>query len=129
MKGLTRRMLLTASLAMIGGKARGQSRSVDIDISGLAVDELMMIERGGARLAVRRLSCSAFLVLDTNCTHLGCPVQAIASAHFAFRCFCHGSQFAPDGAVLRGPAERPLPSYSYHRISRNKIRVLLDRPQ
>lgn len=42
-----------------------------------------------------------------NCTHLGCtfPWNAIDQQ---FQCPCHGSRFAPDGSVVRGPADRPL---------------------
>jgi cytochrome b6-f complex iron-sulfur subunit len=39
------------------------------------------------------------------CTHLGCIVQPSPSG---FDCPCHGSQFAADGAVLKGPAPKPL---------------------
>ncbi len=40
------------------------------------------------------------------CTHLGCIVK---SAEGGFECPCHGSRFAADGAVLKGPAPRSLP--------------------
>lgn len=39
------------------------------------------------------------------CTHLGCIVQPSPTG---FDCPCHGSRFAADGGVLRGPAPRPL---------------------
>ena len=39
------------------------------------------------------------------CTHLGCIVKPTAEG---FECPCHGSRFARDGAVTRGPAPSPL---------------------
>ena len=39
------------------------------------------------------------------CTHLGCIVHPSPSG---FDCPCHGSQFASDGAVIKGPAPKPL---------------------
>lgn len=44
--------------------------------------------------------------ISTTCTHLGCVVKPNAEG---FECPCHGSRFAHDGAVARGPAPRPLP--------------------
>ena len=39
------------------------------------------------------------------CTHLGCIVKPTEQG---FECPCHGSAFAADGTVVRGPAPRPL---------------------
>ena len=43
--------------------------------------------------------------ISTICTHLGCVVKPTPEG---FECPCHGSRFALDGAVTRGPAPRPL---------------------
>jgi Rieske Fe-S protein len=40
------------------------------------------------------------------CTHLGCIVNAQPDG---FHCPCHGSRFALDGSVIKGPAPRALP--------------------
>ena len=40
------------------------------------------------------------------CTHLGCIVKHVTGG---FDCPCHGSHFAPDGAVTKGPAPVALP--------------------
>jgi cytochrome b6-f complex iron-sulfur subunit len=39
------------------------------------------------------------------CTHLGCIVRPSAQG---FDCPCHGSTFAPDGSVTKGPAPSAL---------------------
>jgi nitrite reductase/ring-hydroxylating ferredoxin subunit len=44
--------------------------------------------------------------ISTTCTHLGCVVKPGAEG---FECPCHGSRFARDGAVTKGPAPKPLP--------------------
>lgn len=41
------------------------------------------------------------------CTHLGCHLHW-NSTEQCWDCPCHGSHFAPDGAVLNGPAMAPL---------------------
>ena len=45
--------------------------------------------------------------LNAICTHLGCVVPWSA-ANNKFMCPCHGSQYDPTGAVVRGPAPLPL---------------------
>nr|ACF24531.1 cytochrome b6-f complex iron-sulfur subunit [Gymnochlora stellata] len=45
--------------------------------------------------------------LNAVCTHLGCVVPWDGQDN-KFKCPCHGSQYAADGHVVRGPAPRPL---------------------
>jgi cytochrome b6-f complex iron-sulfur subunit len=40
------------------------------------------------------------------CTHLGCIVKPTETG---FDCPCHGSKFAKDGSVIKGPAPKALP--------------------
>ncbi len=44
---------------------------------------------------------------DDRCTHLGCRYTWDKTTD-RYVCPCHGSEFAPNGAVLRGPAVKPL---------------------
>ncbi len=44
--------------------------------------------------------------VSTICTHLGCVVKPTTEG---FECPCHGSRFAVDGEVTRGPAPQALP--------------------
>lgn len=57
---------------------------------------------------VLALGAGTFAALSSQCTHRGCTLDAEATR---LVCPCHGSAFGRDGAVLRGPAERPLPRY------------------
>jgi cytochrome b6-f complex iron-sulfur subunit len=43
--------------------------------------------------------------ISQTCTHLGCIVKATGQG---FDCPCHGSRFAADGSVVKGPAPQPL---------------------
>lgn len=45
-----------------------------------------------------------------RCTHKQCPVK-YNHADRRVDCTCHGSRFALDGKVLRGPAATDLPTY------------------
>jgi cytochrome b6-f complex iron-sulfur subunit len=44
--------------------------------------------------------------ISTICTHLGCIVKPKPGG---FDCPCHGSQYAADGSVTKGPAPKALP--------------------
>ncbi|MBK7708397.1 MAG: Rieske 2Fe-2S domain-containing protein [Acidobacteria bacterium] len=59
----------------------------------------------GRNVAVFRDAEGVFAI-STVCTHLGCIVKAGKSG---FDCPCHGSGFAKDGTVVKGPAPKPLP--------------------
>ena len=54
------------------------------------------------------------------CTHLGCIVKPTAQG---FECPCHGSAFAADGSVVRGPAPRPL---SWHKVTASGGTIVVD---
>ncbi|MFT6851234.1 MAG: cytochrome b6-f complex iron-sulfur subunit [Sphingobacteriales bacterium] len=50
-----------------------------------------------------------YYALSTICTHRGCGIRPAGKA---FVCPCHGSEFAFDGTVLKGPARESLKRYS-----------------
>lgn len=56
---------------------------------------------------VIRKSEKDVVALAPQCTHLGCAYHW-ASEKKEFECPCHTSAFSIDGAVLTGPAPRPL---------------------
>lgn len=51
------------------------------------------------------------LAVNSKCTHQGCDVKWV-SADKKYACPCHDANFAADGKVLKGPADRPLPTYA-----------------
>jgi cytochrome b6-f complex iron-sulfur subunit len=48
--------------------------------------------------------------VNPTCTHKGCIVEW-KSEQKAFVCPCHDAQFSPEGKVIKGPAEKSLPTY------------------
>ncbi len=61
-------------------------------------------------LIVVRNEDNSLAAVSPMCTHQGCTVEWNAEAKNLV-CPCHGSQFAPDGEVLKGPAQEPLATY------------------
>jgi cytochrome b6-f complex iron-sulfur subunit len=68
------------------------------------------ISTSRGRLIVVRVDAATVIALSNVCTHAGCAVSW-RSSDDRLICPCHGSQFAEDGSVIRGPANRPLPAY------------------
>ncbi|WP_196809090.1 FAD-dependent oxidoreductase [Conexibacter woesei] len=66
-----------------------------------------LLKLDGDLVAASRDADGTLRVVSPVCTHLGCRV-AWNRAERSWDCPCHGSRFAPDGAVLQGPAVRPL---------------------
>jgi cytochrome b6-f complex iron-sulfur subunit len=63
--------------------------------------------------------------VDAVCTHLGCLVEQKPDGRFA--CPCHGSQFAVDGDLERGPATQGLHHLAL--LLDQDGRLLVDRSQ
>jgi Rieske Fe-S protein len=65
-----------------------------------------------AQIIVSRASGNQFFAVTSRCTHQACTVSPLNAALGVLPCSCHGSQFAADGTVLRGPATRSLERYA-----------------
>jgi len=79
-------------IASKGAKDRSLAQGLKGDATYLIIKEDKSLEAYG---------------LNAVCTHLGCVVPWSAAQN-KFMCPCHGSQYAPDGHVVRGPAPLPL---------------------
>jgi cytochrome b6-f complex iron-sulfur subunit len=66
----------------------------------------------GRAVAVFRDGDGVFAI-SRVCTHLGCLVK---SEPDGFHCPCHGSRFAPNGSVVKGPAPKALPWLAVSRV-------------
>lgn len=60
----------------------------------------------------RARAAGGVLAYSAICTHQGCDVKTWLSKEKALVCYCHSSKFAllDAGAVVGGPATRPLPA-------------------
>jgi hypothetical protein len=81
----------------------GEIKSVE----ELAPGEGAIIRRGLAKIAAYRQDDGNVIEHSAVCTHVGCIVHW-NGLEKCWDCPCHGSQFAPDGQVLNGPAVKPL---------------------
>jgi cytochrome b6-f complex iron-sulfur subunit len=74
----------------------------------------LLVREGSAAptLVIRDPANSSNLIaVNPTCTHQGCEVAWQAN-QTAFVCPCHGARYDASGAVLQGPAERPLTAYT-----------------
>jgi len=77
--------------------AEGEMRVFDVDGTKVSV-----VAAGGRLYA-----------FDDTCTHMGCSLGEGELENTTVTCPCHGSKFdVTSGAVMRGPAQRPVRSRS-----------------
>lgn len=95
--------------------AGGTSTAADGSSGSKSIAALDSIKVGGSidgtldgePILVSRPSRDSAACFSAICTHMGCTVQAAGAQ---FHCPCHGSVYdARTGAVIQGPAPRPLP--------------------
>jgi Rieske Fe-S protein len=73
----------------------------------------------GRPVLVAQPSQGKVVAFTAICTHQGCTV---APAGTKFQCPCHGSMYeAATGAVLKGPAARPLTPVPVHVAGGNVV--------
>ena len=96
--------LALAPLRLVTGRAAMRSAG---PLDGLRAGDGRIVDLDGRRLAAFRDSEGVIHAVSPICTHLRCVV-AFDGAAEEWVCPCHGSRFALDGALLRGPARTPL---------------------
>lgn len=101
----------TAGGAAAGGAAGGGAANgggaVLAKLSSVPVGSAVVAKAAsGAPVVVSQPAAGKVVAFSAVCTHQGCTV---APAGTRFECPCHGSAYdAATGAVLHGPAKRPL---------------------
>jgi glycine/D-amino acid oxidase-like deaminating enzyme/nitrite reductase/ring-hydroxylating ferredoxin subunit len=76
-------------------------------VEQLRPGEGRLVRSGLKKVAACRDRNGRLHLHSASCTHLGCVVHWNALEQ-CWDCPCHGSQFAPDGTALNGPAVSPL---------------------
>lgn len=76
----------------------------------VADGEMRVYEVDGTKVNLAN-SGGRLYAFDDTCTHMGCSLANGTLDGTTVTCACHGSQFdVASGAVLRGPAQRPVRS-------------------
>lgn len=89
-------------------RVRPGGLAVRADVLGAAGEAFVQGPGMERPVYLRRDESGAVVALLASCTHRGCQPEPLGDR---LACPCHGSEFAFDGAVLQGPAERPLTRY------------------
>jgi cytochrome b6-f complex iron-sulfur subunit len=106
----------------------GARREVKREISAELLDKLrpavpFHVPEAGVWVLKAEANPQKITAFDDRCTHLGCR-QRWNQEKGLFECPCHGSEFDLEGHVKRGPANRPLPRFSFTPLGENRLRML-----
>ena len=104
----------TAGLAAVAGcsakssaAATPSSTGPDVlaTVASIPVGNAVSATLDGKPILISQPTAGNIVAFTAICTHQGCTV---APAGKEFQCPCHGSVYAATGAVIQGPAPRPL---------------------
>ncbi|HEX7183798.1 MAG TPA: Rieske 2Fe-2S domain-containing protein [Thermoanaerobaculia bacterium] len=77
----------------------------------VAAGRMRVFDVAGTKVNVANANGRLY-AFDDTCTHAGCSLAMGKLDGTTVTCACHGSQFdVTTGAVLRGPARRPVRSH------------------
>ena len=75
------------------------------------VGGFVTLDTKAGKIVVARVSDAKYIAVGAVCTHKGGPIK-YDGEKMDFYCPWHGSRFQQSGAVEKGPAKLPLPSYA-----------------
>lgn len=77
----------------------------------IAKGNMIAVEKNGKDLLIANVD-GTYYAIGNVCTHMGCKLAEGTLTGDTVQCACHGSVFnLKTGAVEKGPAEKPEPSY------------------
>ena len=85
---------------------KNQKNRMNLEIANIPSGEGAVVEKNGKSIAAYH-DGETVHCFSSKCTHMQCEVEWNDVAK-TWDCPCHGARFAPTGAVLKGPAKRPL---------------------
>ena len=100
----TAKLNLHAGREFFGARAKPAEASSSAQVPA---GEARVVRSGTGKIGVFRDEDGGVHGVSLRCTHLGCLVR-FNDAERSWDCPCHGSRFDVDGAVLAGPATKPL---------------------
>jgi cytochrome b6-f complex iron-sulfur subunit len=109
-------LLACAGCGLTGCGSDDDPAPANIDLTlDLSLSENAALQNVGGSLSrdgiiIARLSATEFAAVSRACTHEGVAVNFRPTPR-DFYCSAHGSVFSTSGAVVQGPASRPLRQY------------------
>lgn len=103
------RILAPIDSALISARtSSGTDRDANDIIRELTPGDAAVVRSGEEQLAVHRDDDGQLDVVSAVCTHAG-GIVLWNKSDSQWACPCHGSKFSPNGSVVHGPADAPLP--------------------
>ena len=88
----------------------------------IALGKMVGVEKDGKAVLIANIDVTYHAIGDV-CTHMGCNLSDGTLIGDTVECACHGSVFnVKTGAVVKGPAKKPEPSYTL-KVEGDKITI------
>lgn len=119
---------LTAAASACTDRKAKREFELTVDVGSLTADGMTVVTATKGiddyAILVVREAPGRFRAFSSQCSHMGCPVNAPVRG--VFTCPCHGSQYDLNGKVLKGPAEYPLAEYQVEDAGGGRVTVFLE---
>ncbi|MHC4640072.1 MAG: QcrA and Rieske domain-containing protein [Planctomycetota bacterium] len=111
---------------VITSQIDGTLRLSEADSSALLKTQIGLLiqsKEGGDKIMVIHSGDGSLFAVGAVCTHKGCDVNYDRKLGHIL-CPCHGSEYGLNGQNIKGPAERPLKSYTVRTENSHIVIVL-----